>query len=373
MQAAAQVPVLMYHAHPTMGFSHESYSEQAAFLSQNSYHTITPDELAAWIQNDEPLPIRPIVLTIDDNYIMVYTVAYPIMKQYGLCAVNFTHTHYVGVITGSGDHCDWIEIKEMEDNGAILTESHTIMHLRLTSLNEQSLNMEVAGSKSAIESNVAGKTCRHIAYPYGDYNAAVIQACRDAGYVSAYTTNPGLNYRTTPIFEIKRFAAGGEALSVFKDKIGFNNLAPAPPGDGWTIDNKDPNFTSYHTNWTPQKTPSDFYGSDFLLHAAGDGTHRVRWAAYLPEDGFYNVYAWWVSDVNRSQHAPYEIHHMNGSATVRVDQRVNGGKWNRLGTFQFSSQIAAMVFLSEQADGAVAADGIWFEPTTSGVLGWQLY
>jgi len=47
MQAAAQVPVLMYHAHPTMGFSHESYSEQAAFLSQNSYHTITPDELAA--------------------------------------------------------------------------------------------------------------------------------------------------------------------------------------------------------------------------------------------------------------------------------------------------------------------------------------
>ena len=121
MQAAAQVPVLMYHAHPTMGFSHESYSEQAAFLSQNSYHTITPDELAAWIQSDEPLPIRPIVLTIDDNYIMVYTVAYPIMKQYGLCAVNFAHTHYVGVITGSGDHCDWIEIKEMEDNGAILT------------------------------------------------------------------------------------------------------------------------------------------------------------------------------------------------------------------------------------------------------------
>ena len=40
---------------------------------------------------------------------------------------------------------------------------------------------------------------------------------------------------------------------------------------------------------------------------------------------------------NRSASAPYIIYHSTGTATVRVNQQVNGGKWNYLGTWAMST------------------------------------
>jgi peptidoglycan/xylan/chitin deacetylase (PgdA/CDA1 family) len=369
----AQFRVLLYHAHSNFGFSDYLFTQHMDFLKNNDYHTITLDWFYEWRQNDKPLPIRPIVITFDDDYIPVYTTAYPILKDRGFSAVNFAHTQYVGVVTGSGDHCDWTEIQEMENAGVFYTESHTATHSNLTTLSENSIKNEVENSKASIESNMSGKTCRFIAYPYGAYNGTVITLCQNAGYSAGFAVGGGLNYRTTSLFEFQRIGADGASLATYRELIGYNALPPPPPGPGWTIDNKEVNFSLLSSDWVTSTTPSGFYGSNYLYHAKGDGAHPVRWAAYLPHGGSYNIHACWISGPDRSSQAQYEIHHKNGMSTVQADQKQKGGQWNLLGRFDFTTEDPAMVFLKDSEDGSVTADGIWFEPLSNGLSGWVNY
>jgi peptidoglycan/xylan/chitin deacetylase (PgdA/CDA1 family) len=372
LQTSAQFRILLYHAHPNFGFSQSSFSEELDFLRANDYHTITLDRFIGWLKNDDSLPIRPILITLDDNYIPVYTSAYPLLKTHGFTAVNFAHTYYVGVITGNGDHCDWDEIGEMEREGVIFTESHTISHNDLTALSPEAAQEEIAGSKAAIEAHIPQKVCKYIAYPYGAYNDDVINLCIEAGYTAGIAVGNAMNYHDTPLFEIKRISVDGLSLDDFKQKIGFTELPPAPPGKGWTIDNDEVNFSTYDESWVLSTTPTGFYGKNYLYHPADDGTHKVRWAVYLPASGKFRVNAFWLAEPDRSSSVQYLIHHDDGITTVTVNQRENGGRWNPLGGFRFSSDRSAMIYLSDRKDGSVAADGIWFEPI-KGVAGLCLY
>lgn len=372
--AGAQVKVLMYHAHSSMGFSGPVFTDHMDFLEDNGYHTITVQQLYEWLTNAEPLPPHPILITFDDNYIPVYDVAYPILKARNQSAVNFAHTNYVGVITGSGDHCDWTEIQQMESDCAFYTESHTRTHPDLTTLSDSSAWSEINGSHIDIETNISAKTCISIAYPYGKYDSRIIGFCQTAGYSLGFTTIAGYNYRTTPPFELRRETVGSETIEQFKGKIGYPDLPPAPPGEGWTIDNTDPNFFIDSGSWTLSTSTPGYYGINYYAIAAGDGSAKVRWATYLPTAGTYRVYAWWSQESNRATNASYEIHHNPGISTVSVNQQINGGQWNVLGEFSFSTSEPAAVYLSNIADGYVIADGIWFEPvSTSGVLDWNIY
>jgi peptidoglycan/xylan/chitin deacetylase (PgdA/CDA1 family) len=371
--AFAQFPVMIYHANPNFGFSESMINDELDFLYNNDYHTVTPHQFYQWMINDEPMPIRPILLTFDDNYIGVYTVMYPNLQSRGFNMVNFAHSNYVGV-PGANDHCDWIEINEMENSGIVITESHTKNHFNLAECTPFVAQDEIEGSKAAIDANIPEKNCRHIAYPYGAYNDDVITLCRNAGYVVGYSTIPGLNYRgETPLFEIKRQPSDSSSVSQFKQMIGYNNLPPAPPGEGWTIDNSDVNFTYDKSKWKSSTSTPGYYGDNYYVHPAGDGSDKARWAAYLPRGGAHRVHARWTSFSNRATNAVYEIHDQDGITTMSVNQQENGGQWNSLGIFNFTTDEAAMVYLSDKADAYVVADGIWFEPVTTRVSGWLLY
>lgn len=370
--ARAQFRVLLYHAHPNFGFSDSLFTQHMDFLEDNDYHTVTMDQFLDWRINNEPLPIRPLLVTFDDNYIRVYSVAYPVMQSRNLLGINFTHTDYVGV-GGANDHCDWTEIQEMENAGVMITESHTKTHPNLTSISETQAQEEIEGSKQAIETNLTDKTCKTIAYPYGAYDADVITKCQNAGYTAGFTVGDGINYRHTPLFELERIGVDGATLETFKNKIGYYNLPPAPPGEGWTLDNKQVHFRDYTSSWFKSTTTSGYYHENYLFHEPGDGAHQVRWAAYLPQSGLYRVHAWWTSHSNRTQSAQYEIHHRDGITTVTMDQTQNGGQWNSLEEFSFTTDSAAMVYLADSSDGYTIADGIWFEPVTSEVTGWMYY
>ncbi|CAB1055291.1 hypothetical protein D1BOALGB6SA_24, partial [Olavius sp. associated proteobacterium Delta 1] len=83
------------------------------------------------------------------------------------------------------------------------------------------------------------------------------------------------------------------------------------------------------------------------------------------EDGDYDVYARWHADENHSQSVRYTINHENGSDDVDVDQRQNGGKWVKLGTFEFDEGTDGNVVLSHTRNGdddRACADAVKFVP-----------
>lgn len=94
--------------------------------------------------------------------------------------------------------------------------------------------------------------------------------------------------------------------------------------------------------------------------------NAASWNISVGESGQYLVYARWTSHANRAANAVYSLADDSGSEAVQVDQRLNGGQWNLLGTFDFSSDRNYRVRLTDEANGYVVADAVMVVPVDAG-------
>ncbi len=93
------VVILIYHGlDEPFGQDPARFEAQMQYLDDQGYETMTLDDLQSWIETGQPEPpAKPIVLTFDDNYLSIYSVAYPSLKAHGFVGINYAHTNYVGV------------------------------------------------------------------------------------------------------------------------------------------------------------------------------------------------------------------------------------------------------------------------------------
>lgn len=356
-----QVPAVMYHAHENLGYVEEDFRDHMEFLVGNEFTTIDMDQFYEWHQNDAILPYRPIIITVDDNYILGYTSMYPILVELGMVAINYTHTRGIGI---GAPKASWAQVREMDESGVFLVESHSQSHPNLTQISAAQLFDEVHGSRDDISANVNGKVTRHFCYPFGKYNQAVIDECIAAGYLTGITVLRGLNYRDTPLFELRRWLGDGKNLDEFLVETGFDDLPEPPPGDGWILDDSDPN-AYYDTGiWASSTSIAGYFGPTYRTRSADvEDPEPFRWAAYLPtEDTTFRVHARWSSLDNRSTNAVYTVRTAAGDEDVAVDQTINGGEWVELGVFSFAEPGLVEVLLDGGEDGYLIADALWFEP-----------
>ena len=367
--AHAQFRVLLYHAHPNLGYVESNFIQHMDFLVANDYRTITPDQFIAWKVGNQPLPMRPTLITVDDNYILMYTGMFPILRDRGQVAVNFTITNAVGSTSGH-HYCSWTELRTMEASGHVINESHTLSHPQLTTLTPAQQMSQAADSKAAINHNIPGKVCKYIAYPYGDYNAGVIERCVAAGYTAGFVVGGGINYHDTPMFELQRIQVDTVTFNGFKEALGHNAWQPAP-GPGWVMDDADVHFYADSALW-PVVAGSGLAGGSGRVRAAGTGS-PAAWAAVVPRPGIYRVHAKWSAVPARTSTALYTVHHGGGQTTFAADQRANDGAWNLLGEVQFNTTDAARVELAASPSGSVSADAVWLEFVSSTVDDWAIY
>jgi hypothetical protein len=93
------------------------------------------------------------------------------------------------------------------------------------------------------------------------------------------------------------------------------------------------------TSWTSSTGVSGYYGTGYYHAPTGPVSDPATFWFYLPAAATKTVDAWWTSLGNRSTTAPFIAWDANGNklGTVYADQQVNGGKWNQLGTYNFSA------------------------------------
>lgn len=66
------------------GLDKELFKNQIEFM-KNSFNVVTMEQVLESIQGDiQRLPENALLLTFDDGYVDNYTVAYPILEEYGL-------------------------------------------------------------------------------------------------------------------------------------------------------------------------------------------------------------------------------------------------------------------------------------------------
>jgi peptidoglycan/xylan/chitin deacetylase (PgdA/CDA1 family) len=72
----------------------EAFRSQLAYL-QRHYRVLPLETLIAAFETGAPLPARSLAITIDDGYRSNYTLAYPVLREYGLPATIFLTTGFL--------------------------------------------------------------------------------------------------------------------------------------------------------------------------------------------------------------------------------------------------------------------------------------
>ncbi len=93
-------------------------------------------------------------------------------------------------------------------------------------------------------------------------------------------------------------------------------------------------------------------------------TATATWTPRLPRAGRYAVYVSYATLPGSVSDALYTVYHRGGSTRFRVNQRMGGGTWVYLGTFDFDegeSRRNCVVLTNESHEkGVVTADGVRF-------------
>lgn len=198
--------------------------------SKYEYLFVTPASLAAHLETinaagfrylfaDEYAlqPDRTVILTLDDGYADNYTNLLPLLEKYDARATIFLITDMIG----QPGYLTPEEILLLRDSGRVRFGLHTAAHNDLTTMDLPSLHADMANSVAAF-TELVGYAPIAMAYPYGKYTAAVMEACRE--YVSfAYTTE---NPRYKPSFGTmnipRHLVARDTSMWAFRRMLGLN-------------------------------------------------------------------------------------------------------------------------------------------------------
>ena len=113
-------------------------------------------------------------------------------------------------------------------------------------------------------------------------------------------------------------------------------------------------------SWTLASSATDKYGADYRYKGPGSGSAVCMFVPYVNATGSYQVYEWHSVGSNRTTDAKYKINGANGPQVVVVNQQVNGGRWNLLGTFGYNAGTSGTVSVSDSysTGSVVIADAI---------------
>jgi Glycosyl hydrolases family 16 len=138
-------------------------------------------------------------------------------------------------------------------------------------------------------------------------------------------------------------------------------LAPSPV----FMDNADRQGVAIVGSWQPGGAAKDAYLETFLHDDdSGKGEKSVLFTPRLPETRVYSVYLRWpAGGRSHADNTPIVITHAGGTTSLRVNQQLGGGSWNRLGSYRFHAGQGGGVLISNTGTrGAVVADAVVFAP-----------
>lgn len=218
---------------------------------------ISLDDWRAALSGGAALPPRPVLITFDDGYRSVLTIAAPILKDLGLPAVAFVCSDLVerrrllwfdDLAAREGEravgpwktrpYAEWLAacaasprevavddpraLMTPDDVGALSRQpgieigSHTARHPILAQATAAEQRAEIEESRAALE-RWSGRPVRAFAYPNGrpriDYTDTTLALLGELGFDVAFTTQPAFATPGEPAFERSRYLIVAEVTA----------------------------------------------------------------------------------------------------------------------------------------------------------------
>jgi peptidoglycan/xylan/chitin deacetylase (PgdA/CDA1 family) len=210
---AEPVPVLLYHDITSeegpaggMAVPVQEFLEQMEILRVNGYSAITTGELRAYLSGRGTLPPRAVLITFDDGYESVYTLAYPVLRACGFRATAFV----VGATLNTPNHLTVGHLREMAASGTIEVGWHTFAGHTGTADNPSILSWTQDELRTdfrelaAMLNNAQVPIVPAFAYPFGRASEMEVQVAGEWGFTLGFTTEEGVVSRKDPPMLLKR-------------------------------------------------------------------------------------------------------------------------------------------------------------------------
>lgn len=215
---------------------HKRFALQMRFLKLFGFQVISLDQALQGLKGGGRLPRRGVVLTFDDGYADLKDYVTPVLMKYRFPATIYLLSGLIGQRAQwfSSDNRETPLLLDAPSIETLMSEgfdfgSHGVKHVKLAHIEHGHMRDEIRRSKQDLEA-LLGREVRHFCYPYGSYDALVIQEVRRAGYHTAVTC---LRAAATPLFdplELPRKAISyGDSLLGFMWKLFFKNVPKSQP------------------------------------------------------------------------------------------------------------------------------------------------
>jgi len=208
-----------------------AFRSQIQWLADNGFHNLRISDIESGFAVQPGGSDRFVVLTFDDGYEDNYSIARPILLEFGYTAMFYIPTSFIGSdrlaardVRESNRpernrRMTWEQVRSLAADGMEIG-SHTMSHERLTGLDTEQARREIVESKSILETELAARVTS-FCYPGGSYTRDHVNMVRQSGYQSACTAAPGSPADLgTDLLELPRLAVNrSDSLFVFKQKL----------------------------------------------------------------------------------------------------------------------------------------------------------
>ena len=212
-----KIPILMYHqidTPPKRGTSLRglivspgSFARQMWVLRLLGYKGLSMRDLEPYLFGGKTGKV--VGITFDDGYQNNLHNALPALKKHG-----FTATCYaVSSLIGGTNEWDKGKVAEkplmsLDDwhfwlDAGMEVGSHTQTHADLNQLDAREAFAQISESKRQLQEALNCEV-RHFCYPYGRFSEEHVRIVKDAGYVSACTTQRGRFTNGDSIYRLRR-------------------------------------------------------------------------------------------------------------------------------------------------------------------------
>jgi len=206
---AVEVPILLYHRivdGPSQGryqVSLTDFRAQISWLREDGYQSVPLSRLVDVLMHGGTLPQRAVVLTFDDGYADLYTLAFPVMQQAGMTGTAFVVSGRIG----ADGFLNAAQLRALHAAGWDIG-SHSATHADLTAHHDR-VRPEVLDSRLALEA-VLGAPVRLFAYPFATWDAYVGRRVADLGYYAAVGVGITNRHTAASLYYLSRREVHGD-------------------------------------------------------------------------------------------------------------------------------------------------------------------
>ncbi|MGF1606817.1 MAG: polysaccharide deacetylase family protein [Rhodothalassiaceae bacterium] len=190
-----------------------AFRRQLRYLRDHGYKVVPLSQVVDFLDRKADLPDKAVVLTIDDGFRSVYSVAYPILRDFNMPATLFVYHDFMGgdlALTRS-------QLQDLAASPLFDLQSHSKTHDNLA-LQRQGESVQAYRRRLIAEVEVPEAALKRLnagpqyafSYPYGNGSLDLIDILQERGYRIATTVQRGGNASFSHPYMLRRTMIFGD-------------------------------------------------------------------------------------------------------------------------------------------------------------------